>query len=175
MRPAGRFFDLLAVKPVEASIGIGLQDTGEVRQMRPRALTFAIRAVAEEHGRGIRASRRAIIAHIGPQSPLLGGAPARAKHRYRSVIAVDLVGAEHVAAESVHERLEQRAATTDPVGESRAVEIETLPRIDLALAVERQVIAVIRRTPDYAVKPPTTRLIPRIYKTFPPIEFGIVC
>src|ERR1700690_3741242 len=93
VRPAGCLLDLLAVELIEASIGIRLQHTSEVGQMRSRPLTFAIGAVAEEHGRRIDTSRRPIIAHIRPEPSLLGGATAGAQHWHRGVIAVDLVSA----------------------------------------------------------------------------------
>src|SRR6185312_4796685 len=70
--PASRFLDPLAIEPIKAGVGIGLQYAGEVGEVRARALALAIRAVAEEHGRRIRASRRPIIAHVRPQPPLLG-------------------------------------------------------------------------------------------------------
>ena len=66
VRPAGSLLDLLAVELIEAGIGIGLQHAGEVRQVRSRPLTLAIRAVAEEHRRWLDAARRSIIAHVGP-------------------------------------------------------------------------------------------------------------
>src|SRR5579863_8441185 len=129
--PASHLLDLLAVEPVEAGIGIGLQDAGEVSQMCPRPLALAIRAVAEEHRWSIGAARRAIIAHISPQSSLLGAAATWAEDRHRSVITMDLVGAEYVAANRVYQGHEQRTAITDPVGESRAIEIEAVSSVDL--------------------------------------------
>jgi hypothetical protein len=90
MRPAGRFLDLLAVELIEAGIGIGLQHASEVGQVRSRALALTIGTVTEEHRRRIDTSRRAIIAHIRPEPPLLGSAAAGAQYRHRGVIAVDL-------------------------------------------------------------------------------------
>jgi hypothetical protein len=66
VRPASRLLDLLAVELIEAGIGIGLQHTSEGGQVRSRSLTFAIRAVAEEHRRRIDTPRRPIIAHVRP-------------------------------------------------------------------------------------------------------------
>jgi len=66
MRPAGRLLDLLAVKLIEAGIGVRLQRTGEVRQMGSRSLALAIGAVAKEHRRGIGTARRPIIPHVRP-------------------------------------------------------------------------------------------------------------
>src|SRR5690606_6517053 len=38
----------------------------------------------------------------------------------------------------------EHARLTDPVGERRAAEVDALPRIDLRLAVQRQMVAVLR-------------------------------
>jgi hypothetical protein len=116
MRPASRLFDLLTVQAIEPGIGIGLKHAGEVRQMCSRTFTFAIWTVAKEHRRGIFASCGPIVPHIGPQPPLLGGATARAEHWHRGIIAVNLVGLEHVAANRVHQRLKQRTRAAHPVG-----------------------------------------------------------
>ena len=143
MRPAGRLLDLLAVEFIEASVSICLQHAGEVRQVRSGPLTFAIRAIAEEHRRRIGTARRPIIAHVRPQAPLLGGAAAGEKYRHRGVIAVDLVSAECVAADRLHQRLEQCTRPADPVGEGRAIKIDPLAGIDLALTIQGKVIAVL--------------------------------
>ena len=41
------------------------------------------------------------------------------------------------------QRLEPPAGTADPVGERRAVQLNALPGEDLALSIERKVIAVL--------------------------------
>ena len=78
MCPAGRLLDLLTVEPVKAGIGIGLQHAGEARQVRPRTLTLAIGAIAEEHRRGVLACSRSIIPYVRPQPTLLSSTTARA-------------------------------------------------------------------------------------------------
>lgn len=47
-------------------------------------------------------------------------------------------------ADGVGEGLEQARRAADPVGEGRSVEIDPLTLEDLALAIERQVISVLR-------------------------------
>ena len=52
VRPAGGFFDLLAVELIEAGIGIGLQHAREACKVGSRSLALAIGAVTEENCRG---------------------------------------------------------------------------------------------------------------------------
>src|SRR6202000_1399642 len=74
---------------------------------------------------------------------LRSGAAAGEKSRHRGVIAVDLVSAECVAADRLHQGLQQCTRPANPVGEGRAVKIDPLAGIDLALAVKRKMIAVL--------------------------------
>ena len=41
----------------------------------------------------------------------------------------------------VHQGAEQRGTLSDPVGKGGALKLDALPRVDLRLAVERQVVA----------------------------------
>ena len=50
-------------------------------------------------------------------------------------------GGEHVLADQVNERRQARRAGADPVRQGRHVKLDTLPRIALALPVERLVLA----------------------------------
>ena len=56
---------------------------------------------------------------------------------------MELVGAEHMAADSLDQWLEQGARPTDPVGERGAVEIDAFAGVDLALPIQRQVIGIL--------------------------------
>jgi hypothetical protein len=50
---------------------------------------------------------------------------------------VDLLGGEHVAADPLDDRLQQPDRLADPIAQGRAVEIEAVAGVDLALPVER--------------------------------------
>src|SRR6185437_4137353 len=115
--PASRLLDLLTIEPIEAGIGIGLQHSGEVRQVRSGSLALAIGRVPEEHRRRLRASCGAVVPDIRPQSSLLSRAATRTQHRHRSVIAMELVSREHISAHRADERLEQGTRLANPVSE----------------------------------------------------------
>ena len=57
--------------------------------------------------------------------------------------ACSLPRGHHMAAERLHQRRQQPAAITDPVGQGRAIKLDPLSGIDLRLAVQRQVIGVL--------------------------------
>src|SRR5271169_6335003 len=89
MSPAGGFYDPAAfVEMMESSIGIGLQNTGEVTQVLPGMFSLAILRVGEPHRWWHITARRTVIAHIGPESCGLGLACSRSQHRNGRVIGV---------------------------------------------------------------------------------------
>ena len=61
---------------------------------------------------------------------------------------MDLVGGEDVRTDRVGNRIEQPGRLSDPVAERRAVEIDAVAGEDLGLAIERQVVAVLRPPAD---------------------------
>jgi len=58
---------------------------------------------------------------------------------------VDLLGGEDVVADAVDDRLQQPDRLANPIAQGRAVEVEAVAGIDLALPVERQMIATACR------------------------------
>src|SRR5580693_4531868 len=55
---------------------------------------------------------------------------------------MDLLGGEDVIADAVDDRLQQPDRLADPIAQGRAVEVEAVAGIDLALPVQRQMIAI---------------------------------
>ena len=103
--------------------------------MRPRMLTFAVRAVAIQH-RGWRcAAERAVVAHVAPQAAGFGRATAGIQHRHRGVIGVHPLRRHHVRTERVHQRTHQPRALTNPAGQGGAVQLDTGAGVDLRLAI----------------------------------------
>src|SRR5438876_535333 len=131
------------VEAVEAGIAVGLQDAAEAVQVLTRMLTLAIRGVAKPYRRRIGAARGSIITHVDPQPPLLGLASARCQHRHRAIVDVELLGREHVPAQRLNEWLHQGTGRPDPLGECRAIQLDAVSGIDLALAIKRQMIAIL--------------------------------
>ena len=61
----------------------------------------------------------------------------------RRVVAVDLVGLQHVAADRLGQRAQQLRGLADPVGQRGAVQVQASAGVDLALAVQRGMVAVL--------------------------------
>jgi hypothetical protein len=67
MRPAGGFLDAsVVVELIEAGVGVGLQDAGEVLQVLAGAFTTSIRCVAEQYRGRLLASGWPVVAHVHP-------------------------------------------------------------------------------------------------------------
>src|SRR6185437_7124830 len=63
---------------------------------------------------------------------------------------MELLGGHHVIPKRFEQRLDQLRQQPDPLRHRGAIELEPRTGIDLALPVQGQMIAVIRRTLDYA-------------------------
>ncbi len=57
---------------------------------------------------------------------------------------MDFLSGEDMRANGGHDRVQQPGGLSDPVAQCRAIEFQTLPGVDVALPIERQVIAVFR-------------------------------
>jgi hypothetical protein len=132
------------VQPLEAGVAVSLKEAGEARQVRGWVLGTAIGAVEIGCGRSGGAAKQPVVAHIDPQPSGRGPPESRRQHRHRGVVAVDLLGGEHMLADLRHHRIEQPGRLAHPVTQSRAVEFKSLAGIDLALAVQRKMIAELR-------------------------------
>ena len=107
-------------------------------------LGAAIRTVKKEGGRRIGTVPRPVIAGIHPEPAGPGAAAARIEHRDRRVVGKQCLRGEDVLGEAGLQRLQPPDGAADPVGEGRAIELDALPREDLALPVERKMVAVFR-------------------------------
>ena len=56
---------------------------------------------------------------------------------------MQLLGAQHIARQGIEQRLQQCAAGTHPAGHGRTIDLDAISGINLALAIERKVIAVL--------------------------------
>jgi aspartate oxidase len=84
-----------------------------------------------------------IIAYIRPEPTGLGATAPRIKHRHRRVIRVELVRRHHIARQRLDERIEQPETAGDPFGHRGAFQLHAFTRVDLRLAIQRQVIGVL--------------------------------
>jgi pimeloyl-ACP methyl ester carboxylesterase len=143
MGPAGRELDIAAgFEPLESGIAVDLNDAFELRQMGDWALGAAIWTVKIDGCRWIRSAPGSVIAGIDPEPAGLGPAAAGIEHRDRGVVGEQFAGREDVLGELLLQRLQPPAGASDPVRQGRAIQLDTLAAEDLALSVERKVIAV---------------------------------
>jgi len=144
MGPAGRFGHAAIVQPGISRVATRLQDAAERREMRPRVLSLAIGTVAIPHRRRCRARKRPVITRVAPQPPRLGLAAAGVEHRHCGVVRVHPLRRHHVRTDRLDQRPHQPRCLTDPVSQSRAVQVEAVPRVDPGLAIQRQMVAIFR-------------------------------
>ena len=54
------------------------------------------------------------------------------------------LGRHHVRTDRLDQRAHQRARLSHPIGQGRAIQIDAVARIDFRLAIQRQMVAVLR-------------------------------
>jgi hypothetical protein len=132
------------VQRLESAVPVGLEEAGKPSHVRRRTLATAVGAVEVGGCRRSVAAERPVVAHVDPQPPGLGAAEPRRQHRDCGVIAMDLCGGEDMALDPGDHRIEQPGRLADPVAQGRAVEVQAFPGVDLGLAMQRQVVTVLR-------------------------------
>jgi methyl-accepting chemotaxis protein len=124
-----------------------MHEAAEAGEMVFRMLALAVAREAILGRRRRRSAPGALVAGVGPEPGGLRLAGARREHADRRVVGEDrpivLGGREHVPADGVGQRREQRGGLADPVGEGGAVQVEPVALEDPGLAVERQVVGVL--------------------------------
>ena len=102
------------VEAGKATVGIGLQDPGIVRQMSFRMLATAVAGIVEQHRRrpGLALAERPVVADIGPEPA--GDGLALGQHRHGRVVAVQPLGGEDMAADQLVERRQNSRAGCRP-------------------------------------------------------------
>ena len=103
-------------------------------------LAPAVGRVLEPHRRRRLVAAGAVIANVDPQPTHVCFLAPATQRTDRRVVAVDLVGLQHVAAHGFGQRRQQRAAIADHVGDGRATHLDTITTVDLAQPVQRHVI-----------------------------------
>src|SRR5206468_9563978 len=101
MRPAcdlgdARVRSRAIIECLEPGVGVSVQEAIEAGQMSRRMFAAAIGTVKVSCRRWLLAADWPIVAHINPKPAGLGATEARRQHRHRCVIAMDLLGREHV-------------------------------------------------------------------------------
>src|SRR6185437_10701831 len=136
MRPTRGFGDRVAFEEsVEAGIAVGMKHAFEGRAVTPRALALAVRGIEVRGCWRALAAPGPLVAHIDPEPPGPGLAEPRRQNRHRRIVAVQDGRCHHLLAQRFDKRLQQCCRAADPIGEGRALELDTVTRINLALAI----------------------------------------
>lgn len=131
---AGCFLNrAILVEPPESGIRVSLQNAAEAGQMPLWMFAFSIRRVGEPDGGRCGVASRTAVADIGPEPPDLRSAGARRQHPQWRVVSMQLVGAHHITAQNLDQRLDQIAGPrrssvpewTDPDQDLRGHKSET--------------------------------------------------
>src|SRR3954471_25047393 len=121
-----------------------MHPASEALQVAGGMLALAIDGEPIAGGGRIGSEPGLLVADVGPDPRRPGAALARRLQLDRRVVGEDRRTAQDVTLDSVGQRLQQHRRLADPAGQGRAVEVDPLTLEDLALPVERQMIAVLR-------------------------------
>ena len=134
---------VLPVQLSEARVVVRVHPAGEGLQMALRVLALPVgRELVPGRGRR-RPAPGPLVADVDPHP--CGGGPAAAggEHGDGGVVREERPAAERVPPDGGGERLQERRRAPDPVRQRRAVEIEPVASVDLALTIQGQVVAVL--------------------------------
>jgi hypothetical protein len=144
MGPARRQLDIAAgTQPLEPGVTVDLNDSSEPRQMRGGTLGAAIGTVEIDGRRRIGSVPGPVIAGVDPEPAGLGAAAARIEHGDRRVVSEQRLRGEDVFGEPCMQRLQPPDGPANPIGECRPIQLNAVPRENLALPIKRQVIAIL--------------------------------
>jgi hypothetical protein len=100
-----------------AAVGVGLEDSGIVGQMRLGMLAGPIARVIEHCRRRRRPAEGLVVANINPDSAGVG--LAFGQDRHRGVVPMQSLGAQDVGLDALEQRRQRRRAAADLVGQRR--------------------------------------------------------
>jgi hypothetical protein len=144
MAPAKGQFDLAGFgERAIAGIAIDLQHASEALEMGCRTLGLAVRRVDIGDRRRRRSAPRSVVTRVGPELAGLGPPSAGIEHRGRRLVGEQLGRSAQLVEQPGVQWSQPPRTPADPVGERRAVEIDSLAGIDLGLPVERKMIGVL--------------------------------
>jgi hypothetical protein len=104
MGEARGFDDTVTVLLGEPGIAVGLENTAELAQMRPRVLAFAVWGVAVEHRRWVAPSEWAVVTNIDPEPRRPRASQTGLEHRHDGVVSMHPLARHNVPPECVDQR-----------------------------------------------------------------------
>src|ERR1039458_3195555 len=142
---AWRFLNRAAlIKLVETSKRVGLQYALELGQMPLWVFTLAVRRICKPHSRRGLVASRTVVTNVSPEAAGLGLACSRGKYRQRSIVPMQLLRIEHIAAQNFGHRRQQHCCFTYPAGKNGAIQIDAFAGKDLRLTIQRLVVTKLR-------------------------------
>ena len=145
MRQAGDLADRPGSRQrAEPGIAVGVHPPGEAFKMALRMHRLAVGREAVPGRRRRGAVPGPFVPDVGPDPAGRRPAGARRQQLDRGVVGEQGPAGQHIAPDGIGQRLQQRRRLADPAGERRAVEIDAIAGEDPGLAIQRQVIAVLR-------------------------------
>jgi hypothetical protein len=138
---------LIGLGPNQLFVGVipvALQDAAvATEQSLGMMMTTAGRVAVDDGGR-LAAAPRPIITRDGPEVTLLGPPTARIEHRHDGLVGKQSCRTQHDLSEPGDHGGKLGRRVAHPERQSRAIEDHALPRHDLRLAIQRQVIGIAR-------------------------------
>ena len=125
-----------------AGVAVDLENALEAGKMRDRLGSLAVGRVDIGDRRRVRSAPGPVVSRIGPELAGLGPTATRIEHRRRRLVGEQLRRGLEMRENPLMDGPQMERGPSDPVGERRAVEANALTRVDLRLAIERQVIGV---------------------------------
>ena len=110
--------------------------------MSDRPLGLAIGRIDISDAGWVGAAPWPIITSVGPKLADLGAPTAGIEHRRRGLVGEQLGRGLQRREQALMHRPQQEGRTADPIRQRRAVELDTLPGVNLRLAVQWKVIGV---------------------------------
>jgi transposase InsO family protein len=135
----------IGVEPIEASVAIGLQNATEGMQGVIVGAASGDLDCSDSAPPAVQCRHRAAHHADTPKSVPSWSCRARSQHRHRCVVGVEAVTRDDMPLQRVDQRAQQGEDLANPVGKGRAFQRGAGAGIDVALAIQRQVIAELRR------------------------------
>ena len=129
---------------VVGRVGVDLENAAEPRERPDGMLGAAAGGVEIDHGGRIGTGPGPVVARDRPEIAGLGPPAPRVEHRRPGLVHEQLGRAFEVLEQTLVQRAELGGGAPDPVREGRAIELDALAGVDLALPIERQVVGVLR-------------------------------
>ncbi len=152
MRPARHFRDRArpgtgdVIERFKTGVAIPLKKSGKRRQVRGRVLTASIGAIKISGSWAVPRCRKAGRRAHRPRASRSSSARVLAPAQDRRVVAVDLLGREDMAVDRRDDGSSSQAACPTQSHKVERSRSTPLSGVDLALPIERQVVAILRHS-----------------------------